>query len=41
MSESASAPDARARLKHAAAEYAVKYIHSGMIVGLGTGSTSF
>jgi ribose 5-phosphate isomerase A len=38
MSESASSPDAQ--LKQAAAEYAVNYIHSGMIVGLGTGSTA-
>jgi len=32
--------DPRARLKQEAAEFAVKFIESGMIVGLGTGSTA-
>lgn len=32
--------DARARYKREAAEYAVKFIRPGMIVGLGTGSTA-
>ncbi len=36
-----SSPDPQAALKQEAAEYAVsRYIHSGMTVGLGTGSTS-
>jgi len=33
-------PDPQAALKKEAAEYAVRYIESGMTVGLGTGSTS-
>jgi ribose 5-phosphate isomerase A len=33
-------PDPQAALKQEAAEYAVRYIHSGMTVGLGTGSTA-
>ncbi len=37
----ASLPDDRqARLKQEAAEYAVQYVQSGMVVGLGTGSTA-
>jgi ribose 5-phosphate isomerase A len=32
--------DQRARLKQEAADYAVKYVESGMKVGLGTGSTA-
>jgi ribose 5-phosphate isomerase A len=34
-------PDDRARLKQQAAEYAVRFIQSGMRVGLGTGSTAY
>jgi ribose 5-phosphate isomerase A len=33
-------PDPRADLKKIAAEYAVRYVESGMTVGLGTGSTA-
>jgi ribose 5-phosphate isomerase A len=33
-------PDPHAALKKSAAEYAVRYIESGMTVGLGTGSTA-
>jgi ribose 5-phosphate isomerase A len=33
-------PDPHAALKKAAAEYAVRYVESGMTVGLGTGSTA-
>jgi ribose 5-phosphate isomerase A len=40
MSESAKQMDAHADLKRQAAEYAVRYIKSGMAVGLGTGSTA-
>jgi ribose 5-phosphate isomerase A len=40
MSETASPPDTQTQLKQEAAEYAVKYVQSGMIVGLGTGSTA-
>ena len=37
----ASVPDDRqTRLKQEAAEYAVQYVQSGMVVGLGTGSTA-
>jgi ribose 5-phosphate isomerase A len=37
----ASVPDHRqTRLKQEAAEYAVQYVQSGMVVGLGTGSTA-
>jgi ribose 5-phosphate isomerase A len=32
--------DQRVRLKQEAAEYAVQYVQSGMVVGLGTGSTA-
>ena len=35
-----SSPDPRARLKQEAAEYAVQFVQSGMVVGLGTGSTA-
>jgi ribose 5-phosphate isomerase A len=40
MSKSAFSPDEQARFKREAAEYAVTYVKSGMIVGLGTGSTA-
>ena len=40
MSETAIPPDVQARYKQEAAEYAVKYIESGMTVGLGTGFTA-
>lgn len=36
----ASSPDPRAKLKQEAAEFAVQFVRSGMVVGLGTGSTS-
>ena len=32
--------EAQARYKQEAAEYAVKFIRSGMAIGLGTGSTA-
>ena len=35
-----STADLRARLKKEAAEYAVQFVQSGMVVGLGTGSTA-
>lgn len=35
-----SSPDSQAALKKEAAEYAIRYIESGMTVGLGTGSTA-
>ncbi len=35
-----STVDPRARLKQEAAEFAVKFVRSGMVVGLGTGSTA-
>jgi hypothetical protein len=35
-----ASPDQHVSLKKAAAEYAVRYIESGMTVGLGTGSTA-
>src|ERR687885_192040 len=35
-----SDPDARDRLKRAAAERAVEFVESGMVLGLGTGSTA-
>ncbi len=35
-----SSVDPHAQLKQEAAEYAVQFVHSGMIVGLGTGSTA-
>ena len=40
MTEAVSGSEARARYKQEAAEYAVKFIQSGMTVGLGTGSTA-
>ncbi len=40
MSESAMQLDSHADLKRQAAEYAVRYVESGMAVGLGTGSTA-
>jgi ribose 5-phosphate isomerase A len=40
MSESVKPVDPHAALKQEAAEYAVRYIESGMAVGLGTGSTA-
>lgn len=40
MNAPAESPDPHAALKKAAAEYAVRYIESGMTVGLGTGSTA-
>ena len=40
MTEVVHGSDARARFKQEAAEYAVKFIQSGMTVGLGTGSTA-
>jgi ribose 5-phosphate isomerase A len=35
-----SSPDPRARLKQEAAEFSVQFVKSGMVVGLGTGSTA-
>lgn len=40
MSENTVSPDERERFKQEAAEYAVTFVKSGMIVGLGTGSTA-
>jgi ribose 5-phosphate isomerase A len=40
MNAPTATPDPRAALKKEAAEYAVRYVHSGMTVGLGTGSTA-
>jgi ribose 5-phosphate isomerase A len=40
MSETTKSPDERDHFKQEAAEYAVTYVKSGMIVGLGTGSTA-
>jgi len=40
MNTPAAPPDPHASLKQQAAEYAVRYIESGMTVGLGTGSTA-
>jgi ribose 5-phosphate isomerase A len=40
MSGKAPASEAQAKFKQDAAEYAVKFIESGMTVGLGTGSTA-
>lgn len=40
MNAPTASPDPHAGLKKAAAEYAVRYIESGMTVGLGTGSTA-
>ena len=40
MTASTAHPDPHAALKKAAAEYAVRYVESGMTVGLGTGSTA-
>jgi len=40
MNAATGSPDPQAALKKAAAEYAVRYVQSGMAVGLGTGSTA-
>ncbi len=40
MSDIALKSEAQARYKQEAAEYAVKYVQSGMTIGLGTGSTA-
>ena len=40
MSETVKPADPQTALKRQAAEYAVRYVESGMAVGLGTGSTS-
>ena len=40
MSEPATQMDPHADQKRQAAEYAVRYVQSGMAVGLGTGSTA-
>jgi len=40
MSQAAITPETQARYKQEAAEFAVKFIQSGMTVGLGTGSTA-
>ena len=40
MNAAAGSPDQQAALKREAAEYAVRYVESGMAVGLGTGSTA-
>ena len=40
MTTLTASPDPHAALKKAAAEYAVRYVESGMTVGLGTGSTA-
>ena len=40
MSEAAKQIDPQADLKRQAAEYAVRYVESGMAIGLGTGSTA-
>jgi len=40
MSAATESPDPNAALKKAAAEYAARYVKSGMAVGLGTGSTA-
>ena len=40
MTAPTQSPDPQAALKQEAAEYAVRYIQSGMAVGLGTGSTA-
>ena len=40
MTDVVPGSEAQARYKQEAAEYAVKFIQSGMIVGLGTGSTA-
>ncbi len=40
MNAATESPDPQAALKKAAAEYAVRYVKSGMAVGLGTGSTA-
>lgn len=40
MSQSATQIDPHADLKRQAAQYAVRYVESGMAVGLGTGSTA-
>jgi ribose 5-phosphate isomerase A len=40
MTTPTQSPDPQAALKQQAAEYAIRYIQSGMAVGLGTGSTA-
>jgi ribose 5-phosphate isomerase A len=40
MNATTTSPDPKSTLKQEAAEHAVKYIKSGMTVGLGTGSTA-
>lgn len=40
MNATTTSPDPKSTLKQEAAEHAVKYIQSGMTVGLGTGSTA-
>lgn len=40
MNATTTSPDPKAALKQEAAEYSVRYIQSGMTVGLGTGSTA-
>ena len=40
MSDPSPSPEAQARYKQEAAEYAVQFIQSGMTIGLGTGSTA-
>ncbi len=40
MNAPTASPDPHSALKKAAAEYAVRYVDSGMAVGLGTGSTA-
>ena len=40
MSAASLPKDRQAKLKQEAAEYAVQYVRSGMVVGLGTGSTA-
>jgi ribose 5-phosphate isomerase A len=40
MAASSLPDDRQTRLKQEAAEYAVQYVQSGMVVGLGTGSTA-
>ena len=40
MSETPALPDEQTHFKQEAARYAVAYVQSGMIVGLGTGSTA-
>jgi ribose 5-phosphate isomerase A len=40
MTDTATSPDPRVHLKRQAAEQAVQFVQSGMVVGLGTGSTA-